>query len=40
MGDKNPKTKRKQDAQKESKNAAKDAVKEAAIAAKKVPIKK
>jgi hypothetical protein len=35
MGDKNPKTKRKQDVQKQSKSAAKDAVKEAAIEAKK-----
>ncbi|MEQ8350281.1 MAG: hypothetical protein RH862_02275 [Leptospiraceae bacterium] len=40
MGDKNPKSKRKQDTQKESRTAAKDAVKEAAIAAKKVPVKK
>ena len=40
MGDKDPKSKQKQDAQKGTKAAAADAQKEAAAAAKKVPGKK
>ena len=40
MGDKDPKSKHKQDAQKDTKVAAADAKKEAAIAAKKIPGKK
>lgn len=40
MGDKDPRTKQKQDAQKGTKAAAADAKKEAAIAAKQVPVKK